>query len=276
MAGWQINERSGMPERIRPELRQAILGTDPGDWRRRKCFLDGDQKFSDLASECLRKSDGVPVLLLWGDSSAASLVPGLMSPRQNFQFAQITASACSPLHGYNDPDLRPFCSSIQNDTWAWIRANPPRIVLLSSAVQTLVDPSTYATKMVEVIEKLKEAGVLNVLVTGIFPVWDAPFPEMYYRRAVRYGETPDTIALRNADLSRNFDTVMRDAVTKAGATFISVLDGLCPADKCRTTVLTPTGKSLIQFDAFHFSSGGASWIADHLILPSLPGRTAKQ
>ena len=273
VAGWEITDRGGIPERIRPDLRQAIFSANPGDWRQRKCFLDADQAFDKLASECLPVPGQKPTVLVWGDSGIASIFPGLTDHLNNYQIAQITASACSSLPGSVSPTVRPNCANIQLNAMSWIKITKPEIVILSSAVQTLFGADDYAKKVNDVVAQIKQAGIVNVLVLGRFPVWDVPFPEVFYRTAIRYGSPPKTITLRDAKASVDFDQTMRDAVTSAGGTFISVLDVVCPDQKCRTTAPTPKGPSLVQYDSFHFSAAGADWIAKHLIVPSLEAKS---
>ena len=97
----------GLPSRIPPRL-QAI-GTwselDPAaSWRPGRCYYPPESS-ADLSSECTPlKRQGVPLVLLWGDSHAAHLYPGLVNLQSthDFDIIQWTAGRCpptaSPLH----------------------------------------------------------------------------------------------------------------------------------------------------------------------------------
>ncbi len=94
---------NGLPGRFAAEVvRLDAYGSDEVylRWRAKTCFL-GDGPFSEFKPEvCLDRVPGRRTYLLYGDSSAAQLYPGLVAAFPEIHFQQATVAACLP---YEDP-----------------------------------------------------------------------------------------------------------------------------------------------------------------------------
>src|SRR5262249_2394231 len=82
-----------------PSLRSQIDDKPDLDveYRSNTCFLDRRQDPTEFRAEC--SDTKRPLVLLWGDSHAASIYPGLrnLSKSISFGLSQFTASGCPPL-----------------------------------------------------------------------------------------------------------------------------------------------------------------------------------
>ena len=85
-------------------------------YRERVCYLMPDQPPSALAPECTESAPADrPLVVLWGDSHAAHLYPGLqdLQTRTPFRLAEFTGSRCPPLLGVETP-TQPVLSGPQS------------------------------------------------------------------------------------------------------------------------------------------------------------------
>jgi peptidoglycan/LPS O-acetylase OafA/YrhL len=87
---------NGLPQRYpllaRMEAANPPLGADP-------CLIEDDRDQPNLAPACFNPTDPNPAVVLWGDSHAASLAPGLRSvaSAQGYSFFELAKTSCLPL-----------------------------------------------------------------------------------------------------------------------------------------------------------------------------------
>src|SRR5664279_1325344 len=98
--------------RLPPEIRaMAEVQTDSSSWRFHECLLDLDREMS-FADSCVDRARR-PLLMLWGDSTAGALLPGLRKAQEtrDFGIAQFTSSSCIPALNA-DIAVTPKCLSL--------------------------------------------------------------------------------------------------------------------------------------------------------------------
>ena len=280
---WAVTAYQGWPWRISPIVRGTILEAQySNDWRSQTCFLDPEQSFDDFKSECLAPPGDKPRLVLWGDSGAAMFYPGIVAQSWSSQFRieQLTASACPALPGEYDPIARPHCKQIQERILQIILQQKPEIVLLSSAIGPFGSATVenvkshaeeYGAKLAALAKSLESSGVKRVVVWGTVPTWDNALPEVFYRQFVTSGhKIPDNIRPFKFERIQQWETVIREAVKNAGATYISLIEALCDDASCRPTILdSKMHPAIIQFDTFHLTRPASIWAADSLLSPAI-------
>src|ERR1700737_4981596 len=109
-----VVEGRGFGFRLPPEIREmADVRTDPSNWRVHECLLDLSHEMS-FADNCVDR-DRRPLVLVWGDSTAAALMPGLLKAQEtrNFGIAQLTSSSCIPALNADLPST-PNCRAIND------------------------------------------------------------------------------------------------------------------------------------------------------------------
>ena len=157
----------GFPGRLPTDAQQilAYRYDRVGPYREGTCFLRREQDYRALAPECL-PTDG-PVAVIWGDSHAAHFVPGLkpMLEQQGYRVAQITASGCPPILGFEAP-RRPNCRAINDFAFDWIRRTKPSLVILS-AIWTL---DGHIHSFEQEIAQLGRLGI-RTMILGPSPVF---------------------------------------------------------------------------------------------------------
>jgi peptidoglycan/LPS O-acetylase OafA/YrhL len=127
---------NGLPQRYPPlarmELASPPLGDDP-------CMIEGGRDEPNASPACYNASNPKPAVVLWGDSHAAALAPGLraLAIAQGYGFVQLTKAACLPLTGViryipRIPAQASLCLSFNRKVFHLIQADRNiRIVILT-------------------------------------------------------------------------------------------------------------------------------------------------
>ena len=128
-----------------------------------------------FADECVDR-DRRPLLLLWGDSTAGALMPGLRKAQQSrdFGIAQLTASSCIPALNVDIP-ATPSCRANNDACWRWRGEIKPDIVLLHGTWEKYLD------HVAETVAALKRQTDARVVVLGPVPAWRRGLPNEVLR-----------------------------------------------------------------------------------------------
>jgi peptidoglycan/LPS O-acetylase OafA/YrhL len=248
VAGGVVVWGRGFDLRLPAEIRaMARVTTESESWRFHQCLLDLSRETS-FADNCVDR-DRRPLVLVWGDSTAAALLPGLRKAQEsrNFGIAQFTSSSCIPALNADIPGV-PNCRANNDQVFELVREIRPDIVVLHGAWEQ------YLSNVAETVARLKQTGA-RVVVLGPVPVWRRGLPNevlrhfMLYRRLIP--ERWD-----GAVSSNWYDAVMREKLVPAGAEFISAWEALCNTDGC----LTRTGHGagdISTSDQVHLTEKGS-------------------
>lgn len=238
------------------------------EWRDRICFLspaDGPEKF---ATVCDGSGKTRPLVVLWGDSYAAALYPGLKALEEKgaFRLAQYTASACPPLLGTQFP-AQHHCKAINDMVIGKIaHERPDTVVLTARWSYRQVEPAYEFSQLARTTAELKRAGVRQVVVIGPTPQWDKPMPSMLGSCAgqqtlreggwhSRCGLVPEVDVL---------DRSMRDFSATLGVSYLSAYEAMCTGDGCLTVL---DDGAVSTYDLGHLSPP-----ASRLLIEKLAGR----
>jgi lysophospholipase L1-like esterase len=251
---------SGFSSRFSPEIRDiALIPQKNNAGFRDQCFLEAPGSRFD--SNCIEQGEKT-LLLLWGDSTAAALYPGLKKAEEAFPFrlARFTAPACAPIlkAGSNAR-----CDDANDIAFGFVKASHPQIVLLHA----MWDNSTDLAKLGQTIEQLKAIHVPRIIVLGPVPVWKRTLPNSL----VNVYRLRHTIADRIvAGVSGPQDDERMEAFSKAaGVEFISAWHTLCTTGGCMTRV-GPTANDVITTDIVHLSDAGSNFLGERIARSLFP------
>ena len=256
-AGAAVVWARGFDFRLPAEIRaMANVPTQNSHWRFHQCLLDLSRETS-FANDCVDR-DRRPLVLVWGDSTAAALMPGLRKAQEtrNFGLAQFTSSSCIPaLHA--DIVGVPNCRAINDKVLSLIREIRPDIVVLHGTWEKYLD------NVAETVAALKQETGARVVVLGPVPAWRRGLPHEVLRYfMLHHSLIPQRFG---GAVSTNWlDEVMRARLDPAGAEFISAWDALCNADGC----LTRTGDSagdISTSDQVHLTEKGSQYLIGAVI-----------
>jgi hypothetical protein len=227
-------------------------------WRERTCFLMPDQGPAALAPECIETAptEG-PMIVLWGDSHAAHLYPGLKRLQQTmpFRIAQITGSDCPPMLDIETPE-HPFCQDVNRMVLEKIGDWNPDIVLL--AAQWRVYDLSYLERTVEA---LRQATPSRLLLAGQVPHWNNSLSRILFNYARQNpGEAvPRRTTFGLVEYFGEFEAEVRERTESLDVEYVSTIDAMCNADGCLTLV-GDRPDALTAMDDAHLTGTGSEYL----------------
>ena len=203
-------------------------------------------------------------MLVWGDSTAGALLPGLRKAQEtnDFGIAQFTSSSCLPSLN-RDVDGVPNCRAINDRILSIARDLAPDIVLLHGTWGPSLDG------MAETVAALKRQTNARIIVLGSVPWWKRGLPEevlrhfMLHRRLIPERSNramPDLLAAR-----------LRERIVPLGGEFISAWEAMCNAEGCLTRI-GDTAKEISASDQIHLTEKGSVFLVQSIIGAVLHGQ----
>ncbi len=248
----------GISFRFSDALKQVVeYRMDNSSWRPDTCFLNPEQDYTAF-SKCQDKMTSKS-FVVWGDSHAAHLMPGLRSVFGNdLNITQRSASLCPPIIGLQI-DGRPHCKAINDMVAREISDNKPNTVLMS-ALWSVYPMREY---LPGTIKFLKDSGVKNIILVGPFPVWKKTLIDTIEETGVNAGRT---VPWGMTDETRNLrgnDAYLRGLAKDNSLTYISPLDTMCTESYCKA-IIGHKHAYPVQFDFAHLTPEGSRWFIEEV------------
>jgi peptidoglycan/LPS O-acetylase OafA/YrhL len=262
-AGGVVVWGRGFDFRLPAEIRSlADVPVRVPAWRYDHCLLDPSRATS-FAEDCVDRNRR-PLILVWGDSTAAALMPGLRKAQEtrDFGIAQYTASSCIPAVNA-DVEGVPNCRAVNGKVLSIVRELKPEIVLLHGTWRDYMD------EVVNTVTMLKQTGARVVVLSNV-PYWRRGLPNEVLRYYMLYHSLPPKHFKGDVPYY-GFDKVLRERLESAGAEVISARDALCNADGC----LARTGDSAASIstsDQVHLTEAGSAFLVEAIIDRVLAGK----
>lgn len=206
-----------------------------------------------------------PLVLIWGDSHAASLYRGFKfnAEKLNFNLAQFTASGCPPVLDFN-VNNKPECARINAYVFSELEKLKPRTLVLASYWGLYNGDKKdkwdllNSEKIVSTVNKLKNIGIKNIVLVGPLPVYSVKQAEMVRKKYV--WDTIYVRTYRNFDSSaRLYNDEIKDVARTTGINFISPLDMLCDKSGCQISISDDPIVPL-SFDYGHLTADGSIYL----------------
>lgn len=253
----------GYDFRLPPEIRaMAGVSTQSALWRFHQCLLDLGRETS-FADNCVDR-DRRPLVVVWGDSTAGALLPGLRKAQEtrSFGIAQFTSASCVPVLNVDIPGT-PNCRAINDKVFSLIRDVRPDIVVMHGTWDRYLD------QIAETAAALRRETGARVVVLGAVPTWRRGLPNEVLRYFLLYhGLIPARWS--GGVTSGWFDAVMREQLAPAGAEFVSAWDVLCNGEGCLTRIGDSAG-DITASDGIHLTEKGSVYLIDAVIGRVLDG-----
>jgi len=233
-----------------------------------KCFLHpedleqeiGFSKCSDLGSTQQSGKKARPILLLWGDSNAAHLIPGIRREYSDeYRIIIRTISGCGAFIGFEVPK-RHKCRELNDEILAMATEIKPDKVIIAGLWKKEFPPLLAKT-----LTLMKANAIHGVSVIGPVPRWQQSLP----RTLIRYSEEnqsknkmPDYLSDARHHEIFAVEAALKEMVSNYDVTYHSILDFVCRPNK---GCLTHVGNNrLIQWDYGHLTTAGSEYVIREL------------
>jgi peptidoglycan/LPS O-acetylase OafA/YrhL len=196
-------------------------------YREGSCFMTPEKSHGDFAPDCAGRPGGI---VLWGDSHAAHLWPGLKALAEPGSVTQWTASGCPPLLN-EEFARRPHCRAINDWVLRQVMESRPQVLILAGA-WIKYDEAALRRGLAETLSRLNAdpAWRPRIVLVGSVPAWRKPLPRLL---ASDFLNGDERARSRN-DLDPNM--ARRDALVKQAAgtqaEFFSPISAACDEDGC--------------------------------------------
>ncbi len=268
--GYYTYVNNGLEFRLPSEIRAGndhLLAQWLTDVRINRCHLQ-ETKLVDHDSICFEHNR--PLIVLWGDSHAASLYPGFKKLQETrfFGLDQLTQAACPPILNLDESIARENCNVINEKIVRQLEDINPDIVVLHAAWQH----SDYPMSNTELKDKLTATIKLlktrlarsRIIVLGPVPRWEKgprKVSYMYWKNAV--DKTKKIPLYLPATVPRDIDKIVSAAAAESGVEYISIIPILCHQSLCLSR-LGDRPDEFMAFDSAHFSRVGSEYVVGKL------------
>ena len=263
--GWATLLMDGFPARIPQSVR--YLDSFRYNWglgsRVGECLLNPGQDERDFGAGCVDRlpaGSQQPLVVLWGDSHAAHLYPGLKRLQASAAFAlgQLTMSVCPPILDIDLP-LRPACRRVNDFVMRRITELKPKIVVLAASWGAYPEPDL--AKLEGSLIALKQAGVDRIVLIGPVPIWNPTLPKVllnYY-----WAKRPERLPTRTAFgviMPTRLDDRLHEVAKMFDTAFVSAIQVFCDGDGCLVSLGEDPG-NLTVWDSAHLTDAGSEYLA---------------
>ena len=275
--GYPSRFPSGLKEIIQFSLTEENFSLESYRWT--KCFLGPSQKFEDFDKQCLNsKNDPLKKsIVLWGDSHAAHLYPGLakMSETENFNLIQLTKSSCAYYYSSSldirNNGIRVYpqnCEETNQQSINLIRKLKPDSVVLASNFYGVRNWEITSKNLHELAKELHSKNIKNVYLIGPTPEWKPYLPKILLTKLRADGFFPERLTPYDSVEMSQLESKLRSLSAELKMIYRSPMEILCNSKiECLVTLpMEPI--SPISYDAGHYSRRSSEYLAK-LLFPDL-------
>lgn len=270
ICGYAVYDQAGFKERsFNRDVNQSSYAWK--EWYRfEKCFIETKKGPEAFAEQCdtLHSTPGQRHrVVLWGDSHAASLFPGLkaQADKLGFDLAQFNANGCPPVADFIARSDEPQCPVVNAHVLGRISELRPELVVMGGYWVNYSGHGDWNELKQESIEKtigaLTSQGI-RVVVIGQLPVADIPQPNIAARIFVPGEVNRTTNYFRSSQFEGS--VAFEAGVRAAGAEFAAPADILCDEDGCLLSTSEATLEP-VAWDYGHLTWNGAIMLVEEFV-----------
>ena len=259
--GYYTYSLEGLPSRFPIGIQTLTsVSFDRRLYRLNKCHLEPDSDESKFGSctDNMEKPASTAVLV-WGDSYAAHLFPGIRAAKSNLRITQLTASRCPPIKDLEESE-RPLCQRINDYVLKRISNEKPNTVVLAAHWNVY----RRWNNITKTIMYLRNASIKNIYLIGPLPLWREKLPRLLYNYYLRdpFHRVPKRTSFGLNPGSAQLDAAMQVFAAEMKINYVSVYKLLCNSEGC----LTRSGEKLdtvMAWDDGHLTVAGSVFIVSH-------------
>lgn len=220
----------GFPARFSPEAARYASMMDKElyfpIYDRGRCFLDYDQGAEDYDVTTCAPSTDRPRILIWGDSFAANLYPGLKrnAERRGIDVVQYTATSCRPIvRGHKR------CDAIYQRFPSVLAEIAPDLVVMTGSWASMLrkyGAEDFSVHLQESI-RLAEANGAKVIVAGQSPTYGFDLPRLGFMYPEIRGQDRATYRARDWSV---LNAIVREAADATNAEYYDFYEDCAGTD----------------------------------------------
>jgi peptidoglycan/LPS O-acetylase OafA/YrhL len=217
------------------------------------CFLLKDDPVQNFKSYCTSSKNKVAVL--WGDSHAAYLAPGLSNAleRHGYGLNQYTSADCKPKR-VNLETEREDCLKINLKVMELIDIHKPEIVFLHGNWE-----KNHLDSLLDIYELLKQKGI-KVFIIGPAPKWSEAPSKILFKYWRQFNNLPDAYSEKIEPRTFNIDSIFRGQFSEQS--YISLTDIACQKDLCLNRIPKDQKYFLTTIDGSHITPEMSFWVSN--------------
>ena len=212
----------------------------------------------EISPSCYQESLKKDNILIWGDSHAQALGPGLRYNLGNhYNFLQVATSSCLP-----EIEKRIYTKHLSSCK----RSNAFSLKVIEEVDMSKIifaqEKDHMQTDWEEISLFLNDYGINKIIIFGPTPRWVQPLPNL-----VAYHELHNQPLLNNSFIGLDAKVFKEDKILKERfasnprVIYISIIDLLCNEDGCRFRIdNSPSNDNLTQIDQAHLSATGSKFV----------------
>ncbi len=215
-------------------------------YREGSCFLVPERSHDSFAPECAGERTRI---VLWGDSHAAHLWPGLKAAAEPGTAAQWTASGCPPF--LNEAFAkRPHCRDINDWVLRKVLETRPQVLILAGA-WVKHDEATIRRGLAETLSRLgaDPSWRPRIVLVGSVPAWRKPLPKLLASDFLGGDERARSRNDLDPDMARR-DALIRE-LAGGRAEFFSPIAVACNDEGCLRYLEKDGARLPFAFDYGH-------------------------
>ncbi|MEE4694101.1 acyltransferase family protein [Pseudomonas alliivorans] len=279
LVGLTTNLKDGFASRVPENLRELGAITNVYAYfefgegvRVHTCHISNPmpEGFSRPAS-CF--SDKRPLLMLWGDSYAAALYPGIaaLSEQGQFGIEQITVGNAPPFFDATKraADNRTLLTD-NLEAISVAASSKPDVILLSwmvSGGNALATPEASVEGLASTVARIREVTPSSkIVMVGPVPQWESNLSQtvVNYLKTQPLGSKMKeytTFGLRPEP--KEWDRYFAEHIPRLGVRYISAYQAMCNEDGCLTNV-GPKNTDLTTVDTGHLTKSGSEFLVSRI------------
>lgn len=273
LIGYNIYDRNGLGFRNANRTSNSAMYDWTTGYRLNQCFLaavdslSGPSAFADYCSGVTKAAIRKPLVMIWGDSHAASLYRGLYSQKDasGFDLAQYNAGGCPPIVGFAE-DNRAKCKDINQYVMEKIKMLRPDTVILAAnwAMYNGRDKWNLLDfdKLKSTVQMLRSLGVPNIVLVGQLPCFESRQPKVGAQVFVA-NKVDRTYRHFNSE-SLQANRKIKAFAEENRVEFVSPIDLLCNADGCLIST-SRTKLMPLAWDYCHLTEAGSTLLIDSAV-----------
>lgn len=217
-----------------------------------------------ISTDCYTRDPNYPhAVLIWGDSHANMLYPGIRSQMpEDWQVLMGYSSACSPNPDVAGPSKTLFCDQSNWFALQSIRQAKPDVVVVAQKDGHSID------QIKKIIAKLHSLDVKRIVFTGPTPHWQPSLPKLVARKL--WNGTPQrTWKGVNKKLIESDRQLQAEFPREPNVSYVSLVDAFCNDQGCLVYLGDDKMHGITSYDYGHLTPVASDYLARKFLVKEI-------